>query len=121
REGRIEKLETELARLREEKERLEADLKARGPIDQHNYYRRCGELAAELSTLRATNAGLVEALEIATACGEPEKASLYDEEGIEGWRWTHPDGREWTETGDWSEPAPLHPVVRAALDAAKGG
>lgn len=49
--------------------------------------------------------------DIVIACGEPETMSLYDEEGLEGWRWVHPDGREWTAIGAWDEPAPPHPVL----------
>lgn len=63
---------------------------------------------------------LLEALEIQHACGAPTTASLYDEEGIEGWRWTHPDGRQWEEVGDWWSKPPMHPVARAALAKAKG-
>lgn len=32
-----------------------------------------------------------------------EKLSMYDEEGVEGWMWTEPNGTEHTEMGDWSE------------------
>lgn len=63
---------------------------------------------------------LLEAMRVVTSCGEPSKVLLYDEEGIEGWRWTHPDGREWEEAGDWGEPA-VHPIARAAIRAAEGG
>jgi hypothetical protein len=63
---------------------------------------------------------LVEALKIVHACGELEMVSLYDEEGVEGWRWTHPDGREWSEIGDWSESEPMHPIARAAIAKAEG-
>jgi len=66
------------------------------------------------------NAALLSALQIQHDCGEPERISLYDEEGVEGWRWTHPDGREWTDAGCWNEPAPMHPEARAALAALKG-
>lgn len=38
---------------------------------------------------------------------EVSKVSLYDEEGIEGWRWTAPDGKEYCEVGSWDEPPPL--------------
>lgn len=55
------------------------------------------------------------AIRIAVECGEPDRCSLYDEEGVEGWKWTHPDGREWTEIGSWDEQAPLHPLVVDAL------
>lgn len=36
-----------------------------------------------------------------------DKALLYDEECVEGWTWTSPTGKEFTEIGDWSDP----PVV----------
>ncbi len=49
--------------------------------------------------------------QIAEACGEPDRVSLYDEEAVEGWRWTHPDGREWYAQGDWNEPPPPHPLL----------
>lgn len=35
-----------------------------------------------------------------------EKTSLYDEEGVEGWRWEK-DGREINVIGDHAEPAPV--------------
>jgi hypothetical protein len=56
------------------------------------------------------------ALEIIVACGQAEKASLYDEEGLEGWRWTHPDGRDWTEVGSWDDGPPVHPVAKIAIE-----
>lgn len=59
---------------------------------------------------------LVEVLEVIEACGEPSKISMYDEEGVGGWRWTHPDGREWTSTGLWENEAPPHPIVREMLN-----
>lgn len=33
--------------------------------------------------------------------------SLYDEEGVEGWTWTSPDGEEFTVIGGWDDPPPL--------------
>ena len=30
-----------------------------------------------------------------------DNVSLYDEEGVEGWKWTSPDGAEYYEVGDW--------------------
>ena len=62
---------------------------------------------------------LVEALVIVHECGLPEKVSMYDEEGVEGWQWCHPDGRIWSEIGSWYEAPPMHPIARAAL--AKAG
>lgn len=46
-----------------------------------------------------------------------ERASLYDEEGIEGWRWTSPyDGyRQFDETGCWSEPPTISDAMREYL------
>lgn len=35
---------------------------------------------------------------------EVERLSFYDEEGLEGWRWTSPDGEVYWTLGDWSEP-----------------
>jgi len=52
---------------------------------------------------------VLELLKIAQECGEPELVSLYDEEAVEGWVWTHPDGRTWTETGTFC--APEHPLL----------
>lgn len=64
---------------------------------------------------------LLEAFADAEECGTPGKVSLYDEEGIEGWRWSHPDGREWTETGDWMDHPPTHPLIAQAIANTKGG
>lgn len=63
---------------------------------------------------------LLDALQIVRDCGQPTPVSLYDEEAIEGWRWTHPDGREWEEIGDHGAPPPLHPAARAAIASATG-
>ena len=61
---------------------------------------------------------MLDALQAAVACGPAHRVSLYDHEAVEGWRWDHPDGREWIEvTGDWSE-TPLHPLIEAAIDFA---
>jgi len=32
-----------------------------------------------------------------------DKVSLYDEEGVEGWCWTSPDGNEYYVVGDWND------------------
>lgn len=48
-----------------------------------------------------------------------EKASLYDEEGVEGWRWTDPRGNEYSVIGDWSFPE-LAVLAREAIRKAKG-
>jgi hypothetical protein len=31
-----------------------------------------------------------------------DRVSLYDEEGVEGWCWTSPDGNEYYVVGDWN-------------------
>jgi hypothetical protein len=35
------------------------------------------------------------------------RASLFDEEGVEGWKWTGPRGQEHCAIGDWREVPPL--------------
>lgn len=35
-----------------------------------------------------------------------EKVSLYDEEGVDGWRWVNGD-REFTVVGDWNDLPPI--------------
>ena len=62
---------------------------------------------------------LVDAVVIVGMCEGPEQVSIYDQECVDAWKWTHPDGREWHEIGDWNDPAPMHPVAAAAL--AKAG
>jgi hypothetical protein len=54
------------------------------------------------------------------------KASLYDEEGIEGWRYTSPDGiSEFSIIGDWEGGPVLDDdwadVLRAALASGEDG
>lgn len=83
-------------------------------------YNRKHRYNEKLATAKAIAAlpALVEAL-LATATGSPpEKVSLYDEEGVEGWRWTLPDGRELHEIGAWDEDQPPHPLAVAALKLA---
>lgn len=50
---------------------------------------------------------------------EAEQTSLYDEEGVEGWRWTSPDGRhEYSVIGLWdSGPVELSDDLRQAIIA----
>lgn len=38
---------------------------------------------------------------------EVEPASLFDEEGVEGWAWTSPEGYEESVVGEWNETPPL--------------
>lgn len=64
---------------------------------------------------------LLEAAIVQQECGSPSTVILYDEDGCEGWLWRHPDGREWAEIGDWSEPPTLHPLMKAAIAKAEGG
>jgi hypothetical protein len=61
---------------------------------------------------------LIEALRAVNSCCDPVRVSLYDEEGIEGWRWTAGDGREWTEMGDWDD-EPIHPLAEEAIELAE--
>ena len=48
------------------------------------------------------------------------RVSLYDEEGVEGWRWTEPDGTEHAETGAWDEWPPWPETARSAIAKARG-
>jgi len=79
-----------------------------------------GEQRYDNAKLIALAPELLEALLIAKECGCPEKFSMYDEEGIEGWLWTHDDGREWSAMGDWAEEAPPHPVISEAITKVLG-
>lgn len=74
-------------------------------------------LREQVNDLEERCARLAAALRLWEECGVPDKVSLYDEEGVEGWRWTAPDGTEWTEMGDWNEEPPMPPFARDALDA----
>ena len=47
------------------------------------------------------------------------KVSLYDEEGIEGWRWMEPDGQEHVEVGDWDDLPPWPDSARQAITKAE--
>ena len=64
---------------------------------------------------------LLEAAKVQQMCGKPLQVNVYDEDGCEGWIWSHPDGREWIELGDWDEQPPLHPLLVAAIAKANGG
>jgi len=94
---------------------------------RYNPVTRCGttfiapmsEEAMANARLIAAAPELLEAPQIAHECGRPSRISLYDEDGVEGWEWSHPDGRIWTVTGDWSE-EPMHPLVVAAIAKATG-
>lgn len=46
-----------------------------------------------------------------------DKVSMYDEEGVEGWRWTDPQGHEYCEAGDWNDLPPLPEAARRALNS----
>lgn len=37
---------------------------------------------------------------------EADPISLYDGDGVEGWRMTGPEGQEYTEIGSWCEDPP---------------
>lgn len=60
----------------------------------------------------------LEAQKFIAAGWSVSKASLYDEEGIEGWMWLSPQGTEYGVTGHWDEPAPP-PDVDLAPDEAE--
>lgn len=45
-----------------------------------------------------------------------ERVSLYDEEGVEGWRWTSPEGYESSEVGSWDELPAIPDEVFLRLD-----
>lgn len=51
---------------------------------------------------------------------EVEKVSLYDEEGVEGWRWTDHHGTEHTAIGDWDDLPSWPDSARAAIAKALG-
>lgn len=44
------------------------------------------------------------------------KVSLYDEEAVEGWCWTSPDGTEVNVIGVWDHPAPPPDVDQLLRD-----
>lgn len=47
-----------------------------------------------------------------------ERISCYDEEGVEGWRWTHPDdAREFEALGEWDEDEAVSDDMRALVVA----
>lgn len=52
---------------------------------------------------------------------ELSKVSMYDEEGVEGWRWTDPAGVDHDVMGDWQEPPVLPDDIREAFDKAMVG
>jgi hypothetical protein len=48
---------------------------------------------------------------------EASPESWYDEEGIEAWRWWHPDHEEeFADMGDWSEPPPVTDEMVAFME-----
>lgn len=44
-----------------------------------------------------------------------ERVSMYEDEGVEGWRWIEPDGTEHYEVGSWDELPPWPESAREAL------
>ena len=63
---------------------------------------------------------LYEAAVLQQECGLPVAELFYDEEAVEGWAWSHPDGRVWSVLGPHNELPPFHPVMEAALAKARG-
>lgn len=51
---------------------------------------------------------------------EVDKIAMYDEEGVEGWIWTEPDGTEHVEMGDWNELPTWPESARQSLAKAIG-
>jgi hypothetical protein len=49
-----------------------------------------------------------------------QKVSMYDEEGVEGWQWTAPDGREENVIGDWEGAPPVPPEIAKAHNETVG-
>jgi hypothetical protein len=47
-----------------------------------------------------------------------ERRSFYDEEGVEGWEFTSPAGKEFSEIGDWNDEPPW-PDELLAIEAAQ--
>lgn len=45
-----------------------------------------------------------------------ERVALYDEEGVEGWQWTSPEGYEYNEVGSWTEFPAIPQEVFLRLD-----
>lgn len=75
---------------------------------------RLEEVAANARAIAALP-DLIEANIVAIECGDPEKFYAYDKEGVDAWRWAHPDGREWAEISPHDDPAPPHPLIVEAL------
>lgn len=61
---------------------------------------------------------LLQAIVTAAECPPPDHVELYDEEGVPGFRWTHPDGREWTEIDLFDGLTPAHSLIIATLEKA---
>jgi len=61
---------------------------------------------------------LVEQVKALMAGWTVERMSLYDEEGIDGWKWIEPNGNEHIESGAWDELPPWPESASAALKAA---
>lgn len=54
--------------------------------------------------------------ELATANGWTiEKASFYDDEGVEGFTWTAPNGESFDVLGDWGDPPTSGDKIRQLL------
>jgi hypothetical protein len=48
---------------------------------------------------------------------EVERRSLYDEEGVEGWAWIAPDGKEFVQIGSWNELPPWPDEAQSHMEA----
>lgn len=90
------------------------------PHEDRDKARAMNERQLANAYIRAAAPELYEAINVMHECGPPQAIVLYDEEGVDGWLWSHPDGREWDEI-DWGDGSPpMHPVARAALAKARG-
>lgn len=71
--------------------------------------------------LIASAPDLLEGIILHCQCiGEPQKIFLWDKGVIEGLRWDHPNGREWTKIHNHNAPIPLHPILTEAIEKATG-
>lgn len=66
---------------------------------------------AVMDTIKPSIIAYKVGLYVLTHGGDVEKKSFYDEERVEGWKWTY-DGKKFTELGSWdSLPAIPHSLV----------